>query len=57
MFEALLETWNKNLKGYKVLMAHTCNPSYSRGSDQEDHDSKPAQADSLWDHILKKNPS
>jgi hypothetical protein len=27
--------------------AHTCNPSYSRGRDQKDLGSKPAQANSL----------
>jgi hypothetical protein len=36
-------------------MAHTCNPSYSGGRDQEDHGSKPVQANSLCDPILKKN--
>jgi hypothetical protein len=35
-------------------MAHTCNPSYSGGRDQEDHVSKPALANSLQDPILKK---
>jgi hypothetical protein len=43
---------------YKTLMpapvAHACNPSYSRGRDQEDHGSKPAQPNSLQDPILKK---
>jgi hypothetical protein len=29
-----------------VLVAHTCNPSYSGGRDQEDHVLKPAQANS-----------
>jgi hypothetical protein len=29
------------------------NPSYSGGRDQEDQGSKPAQANSLWDPILK----
>jgi hypothetical protein len=29
-----------------VLVAHTCNPSYSEGRDQEDRGSKPAQANS-----------
>jgi hypothetical protein len=28
-------------------VAHTCNASYSGGRDQEDHGSKPAQANSL----------
>jgi hypothetical protein len=32
-------------------------PSYSEGRDQEDHGSKPAQANSLPDPISKKNPS
>jgi hypothetical protein len=27
-------------------VAHTCNPSYSGGRDQEDHGSKPARANS-----------
>jgi hypothetical protein len=26
----------------KAPVAHTCHPNYSRGRDQEDHDSKPA---------------
>jgi hypothetical protein len=34
-------------------VAHTCNPSYSGGRDQEDHGSKPAQAYSLRDPNLK----
>jgi hypothetical protein len=29
-----------------VLVAPTCNPSYSGGRDQEDHSSKPARANS-----------
>jgi hypothetical protein len=29
-----------------ALVTHACNPSYSGGRDQEDHDSKPAQTDS-----------
>jgi hypothetical protein len=32
----------------------TCNPNYSGGRDQEDHGSKPAQANSSQDHIWKK---
>jgi hypothetical protein len=36
-----------------VLVAHTCNPSYSGGRDQEDHGSKPAQAKRP---SLEKNP-
>jgi hypothetical protein len=37
-----------------VPVAHTCNPSYSGGRDQEDHSLKSAWANSLWDPILKK---
>jgi hypothetical protein len=37
-------------------VAHTCNPSYSGGRGQEDHCSKPAQANSSQNPILK-NPS
>jgi hypothetical protein len=36
-------------------MAHTCNSSFSGGRNQEDQDSKPAQANSSWDPISKKN--
>jgi hypothetical protein len=36
------------------LVAHTCNPSYTGGRDQEDHGLKTAQANSLQDPILKK---
>jgi hypothetical protein len=35
-------------------VAHVCNPSYSKGRDQEDQGSKLAQANSLWDPISKK---
>jgi hypothetical protein len=35
-------------------MAHTYNPSYSGEREQEDFGSKPAQANSLRDLILKK---
>jgi hypothetical protein len=35
-------------------VAHTCNPSYSGGRDQEDLSSKPAQIRSSQDPILKK---
>jgi hypothetical protein len=37
------------------MVAHTCYPSYLGGRDQEDHSSKPAWVNSLWDPILK-NP-
>jgi hypothetical protein len=36
-------------------VAHACNPSYSTGRDQQDQGSKPTQANSLRDPILK-NP-
>jgi hypothetical protein len=35
-------------------VAHTCNPSYSGGRDEEDCGSKLAGANSLQDLILKK---
>jgi hypothetical protein len=35
-------------------VAHACNPSYSGGTDQEDHGLKPAWANSLRDPISKK---
>jgi hypothetical protein len=35
-------------------VAHTCNPTISRGGDQEDWGSKPAQANSSQDPISKK---
>jgi hypothetical protein len=41
----------------QAAVAHSCNPSYSGDRDQEDHGSKPAPANSLWDPIWKKNPS
>jgi hypothetical protein len=31
----------------QVQVAHACNPCYSEGRDQEDHGSKPAQANSV----------
>jgi hypothetical protein len=31
----------------------TCSPSYSGGRDQEDHGSRPIQANSPWDPISK----
>jgi hypothetical protein len=36
------------------MVAHTCNPSYSGDSDKEDHNLKPAWANSFQDTILKK---
>jgi hypothetical protein len=38
-------------------VAHTYNPSYSGGRDQEDRGLKPAYANSLRDPISKKNLS
>jgi hypothetical protein len=35
-------------------VAHTCNPSYLGGRDQEDQGSKPVWANSSQDPILKK---
>jgi hypothetical protein len=37
-----------------VPVAHTCNPNYSGGRDQEDCSSKPAQENSSQDPISKK---
>jgi hypothetical protein len=39
--------------GSWVLVAHIYNPGYSGGRDQEDRGSKPAQANSSLDPILK----
>jgi hypothetical protein len=44
----------KVIWGAWALVAHTCNPSYSRGRDQKDHGLKPAQA-GFWDPISKKS--
>jgi hypothetical protein len=41
-------------KSSRVLVPHTYNPSYSEGRDQENHGSKPAQANSSQDPIWKK---
>jgi hypothetical protein len=35
-------------------VAHACNPSYSGGSDQEDHSFKPAQAPYLEKKLSQK---
>jgi hypothetical protein len=46
---------HKNEQHYGwVPMAHTCNPLYSGGRDQEDHSLKSAQANSSQDPISKK---
>jgi hypothetical protein len=39
------------------LVAHSYNPSYSGGRDQEDQGLKPAWTNSLQDPISKKKPS
>jgi hypothetical protein len=40
-----------------VLEAHTCNPSYSGSSDQEDSGSKPAQGANSSQDSISKNPT
>jgi hypothetical protein len=45
----------KNLLISLMPVAHACNASYSGGRGQEDYGSKPAQANSLRDHISKKS--
>jgi hypothetical protein len=42
-------------KSIWALVAHTCNPSYSGGRDQEDHSSKPVQAKRFVRLYLKNN--
>jgi hypothetical protein len=53
------DCFDLNRKKYKMScqapVAHTYNPSYSRGRDQEDHSSKPAQANSSK-ILSRKNP-
>jgi hypothetical protein len=44
-------------KKNQAPVAHTCNPSYSGGRDQEDLGSKPAPGKSFERPYLKKNPS
>jgi hypothetical protein len=44
-------------KKKKKSQAHTCNPSYLGGRDQEDHGSKPTWANSVGDPIFKKKKS
>jgi hypothetical protein len=41
-------------KKQSMSCAHACDPSYLGGRDQEDHSSKPAQANSSQDPISKK---
>jgi hypothetical protein len=42
-----LNNLTTRIKIYMIKIYHTCNSSYSGGRDQEDHSSKPAQANSL----------
>jgi hypothetical protein len=48
-FTFKMKTWSR------VLVAYTCNPSYSGGRDEKDRGLKPAWANSSRDPILK-NP-
>jgi hypothetical protein len=48
-----VEKKKKSKEKAGCLVAHTYNPSYSRGWDQEDHDSKPDQGNSLTEPISK----
>jgi hypothetical protein len=43
-----------NNQDSQALVAHTCNLSYSGGRDQEDHGSKPTQANSSGRPYLEK---
>jgi hypothetical protein len=45
----------KKCRFSQVLMAHACHLSYLRGRDQEDHGSKPAQANN-WRNPISKKP-
>jgi hypothetical protein len=45
--------WETPAKSRWVTVAYACYPSYSGGRDQENRGSKPAQANSLQDPILK----
>jgi hypothetical protein len=42
-----------DLRNSWALVAHTCNPSYSGGRDQEDHNLKPVWANNSQDPISK----
>jgi hypothetical protein len=45
---------NKKIHKLKKKITHTCNPSYSGDRDQKNPSSKPSQANSSRDPILKK---
>jgi hypothetical protein len=49
-----LNSFIKDTQTSWELMTHTCNPSYSRGRDQEDHGSKPVLDKWFMRHYLKK---
>jgi hypothetical protein len=49
-----IQKMNFKMDHSRVPVAHACNPSYSGSGDQEDHGSKPAQANSSQDPISKK---
>jgi hypothetical protein len=53
-FESAWLSVIKNTNNSQVLVAQACNSSSSRGRDQEDHGSNPAQASSPGDPVLKK---
>jgi hypothetical protein len=52
-----LRSSDKRIYILRVLVVHTCNPSFSGGRDQEDHGLKPAWANSSKRPYLKKIPS
>jgi hypothetical protein len=54
-FSKKRNTNGQYIKKCPAPVAHAYNPSYSRGRDQEDRGSKPAQENSLQDPI-SKNP-
>jgi hypothetical protein len=53
--------WNliciKSLNVSVTMVAHTCNPTYLRGWDQEDWGLRPAQANCSWDPHFQNNQS
>jgi hypothetical protein len=53
---SISSTAEKKKKKSWALVSLACNPSYSRGRDQEDSSSKPTQANSSREPI-SKNPS
>jgi hypothetical protein len=47
-------SWCEEIRISRFALASACNPSYSGGRDQDDHSSKPAQANSSMRPYLKK---